>query len=387
MNKFVTVSILILLLFSCMSEKSSIGVDAENIIVVNETGLNIKRKASDIFSRIDILTLETTENSLIGSIDKIVPVEDTFFLQDNKSNSIVLFNRSGNFLKRIWRQGRGPGEYIKLDDFTITRTGTIIILDGQSRKLIFLDKEGTYLTQQELPIYVDALECINDSLIVFNGSSIGDRVILWDIMNEKIIVSYIKYDRKYSSRIIKPLIKYGDNIYFQRANSSIIHNMTEKRLEEKWFINFGKRNINLEKMILIPQFGGFYVNPPSTTTIHEFIETDKYISLNFQCEEMDEYPYYIFNSKSTDKQIFLNYNHYIDDLIFHKAPPNAVTATDSGEFVAWTLPHSFRENLTSYDPKNLKGDELDRWNDIQRQMEKINDFDNPILLIFTLKDF
>ena len=387
MNKFATVSILILLMVSCGREKISTIVNAENIVTVNEKDFNTKRKASDVFSEITLVPLETSDNSLMGEINKIVPVGDIIYLQDNKDKSIVLFDRDGKFIKKIRRHGRGPGEYITLSDFTVTRTGKIIILDDGSKKLIFLDTDGTYVMQQELPVYVDALECINDSLIVFNGSKFDDRVILWDVQKEKIIASYIKYDLKYTGRILKPLIKYRDNIYFQRAQSSVIHNATAKRLEEKWFIDFGKRNIDLKKMIHVPQFGGIYVNPPNTAHIDQFIETDEYISHHFQCDELDEYLYFLFYSKSTGRQMFLNYNRYHDDMIFYKYIPHAVTATPSGEFVAWTWPYFWRENMASYNPKNMEGEELNRWNKIQRQMEKINELDNPILIFFTLKDF
>ena len=388
MNKFATVSILILLMVSCGREKTKIGASAEHIITVNEKDVNTKRKASDVFSGITLVPLETSNNSLMGGINKIVPVGDTLFLQDNKGKSILLFDRSGIFLKKIHRLGRGPGEYITLDDFTVTRSGKIIILDGEHHKLIFLDRDGTYLSQQVLPVHADALECINDSLVVFNGTGGGDRVILWDIQKEKAVASRIEFDRKYSRRILKPLIKYRENIYFQRAMSSVIHNVTAETFAEKWFIDFGERNIDLDKMIHLPQFAGIYVNPPNAADMDQFIETDEYISLNFQCDDLDYYyPFCFFYSKSTGRQMFLNENHYQDDMIFHAYFPNAVTATDSGEFVAWTTPLFWRQKQASYNPTNMKGEELDRWSDIQRQMEKIDDFDNPILIFFTLKDF
>ena len=387
MNRFLTVSVFILLLVSCESEKTKTDIDIEHIVIVNEAEFNSKRIASDIFSEIKLLPLETSDNFLIGDISKIVPVGNSIFLQDNKDKSIVQFDRGGKFLKKIRRHGRGPGEYITLGDFTVTRSGKIIILDGEYNKLIFLDKDGTYLSQQDLPVHVDALECINDSIIVFNGTSRGDRVILWDIQKEKVVASYIKYDIKYTAKIFKPLIKYREKIYFQRDKSSLIHNVTAERLEKKWYIDFGERNIDLDKMIHLPQFYGIYVSPPNTAEIDEFSETDEYISLNFKCTELSEYPYYLFYSKSTGRHIFINYNHYQDDMIFYKFPLNTVTVTDSGEFVAWVMPVYWRENMALYNSVNMKGEELNRWNNVQQQMKKIDDFDNPILFFFTLKDF
>jgi len=386
MKKCAILITLFILLVSCSSEKSDTVIKAEHTIVVDEKLFNTKRKASDIISTMTIVPLETSDESLVGNIDKIVPKGDTLFFQDNLGKSILLFDRRGKFLNKIRRYGQGPGEYLTLDDFTVTRSGKIIILDGEFRKLIFLDEKGEYLSQQKIPIYVNALECIDDTLIVFNGASTNDRVIIWDFHKEKVVSSHIRYDRRYSTKILKPLIKYGDIIYFQRAKSSVIYKVTTENLEEKWFIDFGKRNINLKNLEQVYPIGN-YVAPDYYIEMNRFIESDKYILFDFRCNELSDYNFFMYYSKTTGTQICFNNNRFQDDKFFLKYMYFARAVSATNEFVSCMPPQYVLEGVSSYNPKDMKLEELERYNDLKRQIQNINEFDNHVIVFFTLNDF
>lgn len=367
----------------------------ENTIVVVESKLDIPHKASDIFADIELVPLETTDECLMSDVDKIVVAGDTIYLMDSRAKSILMFDRKGKFLSKIHRWGRGPGEYLTLDDFTVTRSGQIIVIDGEHMKLLFFDRDGGYISQKRLPFYVDAVECVDDRVAVFNGSSDNDRVIIWDMEKEEILGSHIPFDSIYSARLIssaRSLSKYGNEIYYQKENSSEIYSVGDGKLNRKWLVDFGGRNIDLEKIktVIFPEFGEIvlYMHPSHVAEMISFDETDNYIHFRFQCGELDEeYAYSAYCSKTTGEQIFINPRHYDDDMVFAKYPPDVGSTTADGRFVDYIMPVYLLQHMATYSPEKMEGAELARWNAQQERLKNVQPSDNPVIMFYTLKDF
>ena len=63
--------------------------------------------------------LETTSESALSMISKVVLWNGRIFVSDNRYDKICVFDTAGKFLWNIRRVGRGPGEYIGMTDFVI----------------------------------------------------------------------------------------------------------------------------------------------------------------------------------------------------------------------------------------------------------------------------
>ncbi len=68
---------------------------------------------------------------------------DRFFLSDRGSPRILVFGENGRVLRRIGREGRGPGEYVAPSIGANTRT--LIVHDAQLRRLSAFSSEGRLL--------------------------------------------------------------------------------------------------------------------------------------------------------------------------------------------------------------------------------------------------
>jgi hypothetical protein len=73
---------------------------------------------SSIGKKIEYIPLETTPNSLIGSLNGVgldlanIVFSDSFiFISDGEK--LLQFDRSGKFIKQIGSVGRGPGQYLQ----------------------------------------------------------------------------------------------------------------------------------------------------------------------------------------------------------------------------------------------------------------------------------
>lgn len=77
-------------------------------------------KYSDIITDYNVIPLETTNESLIGNIDKIVFHDNQFFILDQfKVRTIFVFSSTGKFMWKLSKFGKGPGEFIEPTDFCI----------------------------------------------------------------------------------------------------------------------------------------------------------------------------------------------------------------------------------------------------------------------------
>jgi hypothetical protein len=48
---------------------------------------------------------------------------DVMYILDKRNSSIVMFDVNGNYLNQLDRRGNGPGEYLDIADFTVSRLG------------------------------------------------------------------------------------------------------------------------------------------------------------------------------------------------------------------------------------------------------------------------
>lgn len=68
-----------------------------------------------------LIPLETTSESLIREISKMVVFLNRLYVWDYTLATIFVFDESGHYLYKLAKKGHGPGEYIDLSDFFIEK--------------------------------------------------------------------------------------------------------------------------------------------------------------------------------------------------------------------------------------------------------------------------
>lgn len=75
---------------------------------------------SDAASRIEVVALETSKNSLLNdNIGEIIVTKQYIFISDLTDNRILRFSRDGKFMNKIGIIGQGPEEYVRMTRFTV----------------------------------------------------------------------------------------------------------------------------------------------------------------------------------------------------------------------------------------------------------------------------
>ena len=96
----------LLVLTSCSSKQD--GSENDFKISVNLEPQEVA--VEDLFDRIEVVPLETTDSSLLVFIDRARIDKDEIFLNDRRTMKVYRFDDKGRFKNTIGRIGQGPGE-------------------------------------------------------------------------------------------------------------------------------------------------------------------------------------------------------------------------------------------------------------------------------------
>lgn len=186
------ITFLILFIFTLSCKKS-----------VNESNLNLKTiklddsivaqgsSIDELISEYFFVKLETKGESLITTIDKIQVSNDNLFIGDFSQNAILIFNIKGEFINKISRLGRGPGEYLHIADFSLDpQSGNIVLLDLGTRKLRTYKKNGEFVSKQDIDFSIAGGDTFsiedNGNYIyyrdngILSGSSLKNNIFIAD---------------------------------------------------------------------------------------------------------------------------------------------------------------------------------------------------------------
>jgi hypothetical protein len=133
--------------------------------------------SEDVEPEFDIVALETTDNSVIGYVDKVLYQNDTYYVLDRDGATVFLFDSTGKFISKLYKKGQGPDEYSKISAFCMVDKN-IWISDANLRFLICYD-ENLKMTERFSTFDIIGVEDIQyiDGNIYMAGN--------WNVWNKK----------------------------------------------------------------------------------------------------------------------------------------------------------------------------------------------------------
>lgn len=134
------------IIVSCQTETQTQKV-AEIVVDINMPALSdslmVKRFTNGRFV--------VLKGARIGEIDRLLSWKDRYVIFDKQQQAVSIFDSTGNVVKQIRRVGRGPGEYIQIQDCAIDNENDILMIYAdQPGKILFFDYNGQYLREFEL---------------------------------------------------------------------------------------------------------------------------------------------------------------------------------------------------------------------------------------------
>ena len=192
------------------------------------------------------IPLETTEECLIGNIDKIIDSDTCLYIADFDNNNVFRFGRSGCFINSFTKKGRGPGECVGICDFYVDQNNNeVCILDLRGMKLLYYSLDGKYLRETPFYYHYNEFALSGDYLWIYTGMNdnhdcavVNQYELIRAKKDQTPLAKALPYPKDYvreSPDILHHIITVGNINYFTHAlNDTIWQATSDGKLEAKF---------------------------------------------------------------------------------------------------------------------------------------------------------
>lgn len=229
----------LILSYSCAQEKPSIDTLQTQLKSSEEFSKNF------FFNSIRVIPLDTLNGGQIGAIAKVIAYNEQFYVLDAVDRSILVFNKDGEFLKKIKNPGEGPGEINHIYDFTINKyTGNIELMSPKGL-VVQYDEKGNYQTvislKGKLPS-INHMQILNEDVVAFYSKHSEFRINYYSRSRDEIFYSNLANEFKNSANMIhlSPFLERNKAIQFIDYYDGKTYNLKIGGLELNRTLKYGR---------------------------------------------------------------------------------------------------------------------------------------------------
>lgn len=388
-------------LFSCSVKQKelSLGGALYNINLDGEKETSIPY--SFIFKNVRTIILETNKDCLIGGINELQVFDGYIYILDvHRAKSLFVFDTEGRFIRKIGRLGRGPGEYIRVSDFTLDTENRFIFLQDQGSRVHKYQLDGTYVNS----ITVQTSRSNNSFIQYYNGW-LYSSVLAWDpTPDDYTLLKSDPNDGKILSRSLPLKYNNGFAMGFSTGHSSFVSRTSNPPKYTQLFMNYimsvgetimpyielksenlvtDKDIENLQEEADVKKFADnlmiFLQESSKIWDVQGLVENDDLIIFRYQNG------FYIFNTvvynKASESVKLVNY--LSNDLLFIEDKSGVF-----GRFVfsdtkgVYEVLHT---NMFNDFQESIRRNEVVPDLDNADQLMQLNDDSNPVILFYEFK--
>jgi hypothetical protein len=287
----------------CSRQRADI---SDNVISLS-VNMDSQDKVSvfDLFKKIEIIPLETTDTSLLSSISKIEYYDNRYYILDRDLSKIFCYDTYGNYICNIGKRGNGPEDYFSAEDFLIDKNKKCMVLLSTIGQLYFYNLYTGKLVDKILlkdgPSNYQRFTLINDDVLVFYTIVYekGKQLFLFSIKNGNFIDSFYQNEEYAFSNDVFYI--FNNEVFFAKPFYNEVYKLKESGLELAYSWDFGKMNMNVNKFNLpekqnerMRQLVDMLRNSQFTSLCDIQIQTDNY--------------YYARSLRNTEQQLHILYN-------------------------------------------------------------------------------
>ena len=285
----------ICLLLSCNNRTHNTGhPDISDIdrIVIRPTTDDEVILYSQLFSCVEYIPLETTDESLLAGISKLEILDDGRILVfDGDIGAVYVFEKGGRFLWKIGNRGNASNEYVSVKDVALDKyNNQVVILDSGTNRLLFYDIEGHFLSSLELTCFPSSISVMDsDYLCLFLNytetsweHSICHNIKIINRRGEvrSELLEYNGNIRNFHPAYEKVFCLSEDTLYLMPPYSSVIYNVSSDALVPAFSFDLGENGISEETFVDV---GGNYTEYISIMQrgvfMHSFLKSPNYLFL------------------------------------------------------------------------------------------------------------
>lgn len=216
-QQFFFIYLVCLFLSSCSNQKAT-----EIVLIADLSPKESQPKWTELFSdRYEITPLETTSGSLIGQIDKIRKFRNHYYVLSSNGKTIHHFDKDGKFVSSLNRQGQGPEEYPRIEDFDVCEADgktEVWISDNKSLK-VYDATDFSFKRKITYPFVIHKFKKMENSHVLLVTGQNENILTLVD-KEGKIIAEYLKKEIPYIMFRPVQFVAYGSSYLFQLGISN-----------------------------------------------------------------------------------------------------------------------------------------------------------------------
>lgn len=204
----------------CFAQEAKI--DSSKMVILRiDPSTAVGAPVSQFFDQIEFIPLETTKESLFGSIAKLEILNDRYIIFDRDTKSVLIFNSDGKYLNKINAKKIPVASGAKtpeLNGFNLKEVDGktyISIYGGDGER--YYDTEGTFVKKQE-----------KDHKDIFDKFEVGENG---------------EYFRFYYSKTEKDTVHYDTGLFDKNHNPlKLYFQFTDRRYQGDQFFGSGNSN-------------------------------------------------------------------------------------------------------------------------------------------------
>ncbi|WP_244155099.1 6-bladed beta-propeller [Parabacteroides massiliensis] len=201
--------------------------------------------------RYEITPLETTSSCLIGQIDKIRKFRNHYYILSSNGKTIHHFDKDGKFVSSLNRQGQGPEEYPRIEDFDVCEADgktEVWISDNKSLK-VYDATDFSFKRKMSYPFVIHKFKKMENSHVLLVTGQNENILTLVD-EEGKIIAEYLKKEIPYIMFRPVQFVAYKSGYLFQLgiSNTFVSFNPQAEQFQMGHYV--GGKKFLTEKLLL-----------------------------------------------------------------------------------------------------------------------------------------
>src|SRR5690606_27660670 len=331
------------------------------------------------------ISLETTPESIISKIDKVLYQSGKFYILDAQVQALFIFDKEGKFISKIERSGHGPGEYIYLMDFDIDSLGNIYLLDLNRKAILKYDQNGKFEKKHQLSHYLANIAIMDPSTILtYQNVALSSEVShkLTVFKNGELVNSFLPIPKHNRITLLKPfsLTHSGNKVLFNADLSDTIFSVSSHVLEARYFLDFGKYAISPKQ-----RSNHEYFTQPNRKVveghrINNCFETADYFTCTYNLQGKTWSLYYALKDKTT----YVSYCTDCDETKQKVINDFRAIGVCGDYFIGYLQTHMIEKYKAGIKGKPARMAAL-IGKDNMDFIESLDLYDNPVLVLYKMK--
>jgi len=352
---------------------------------------------------LQIIKLQSNHSVVIGGlIDKIEFVDNKYYLKQISSltdKPIFVFDSTGNYIRSIGKHGRGPREFLSLNDMIVDNRVILFTWDGDFTKGLFYTLNGKYLKEEKLKIPISKSIKLDPNLFVFycgTGKAMPDGTLPYTLYFTDSSFNVLSKHRRRDENA--PSIgtwtsifsEYQEAISFLGEFQDTVYLIKNKNtINPQYHLDFGDYQLTLTDKLLKKKYQNNPVKYKKTRKKEKFVmylkyaQNSKYFWVNYHVKVNSFDKHFALYSKAKDT--VYNFSCENDEPLIELL--SNLVSYSGKSFVFYVQPDKFIEIAENLRQQINRGNlqEEQYLKDILNISKQVDKSDNSLLVKVTLK--